>query len=144
MSNALLTFFFEVRAYIEDTDAGGIVYHANYLNFLERARTECLRSLGFGKNYLFNQSQIFVVHSLHCQYKKPAVLDDMLRVEASILQLKKSSIVFRQNIYRDKVLLLEAEVKVACVDKASLKPARIEQAMYQILHAEIAKENSSE
>lgn len=144
MNNALLTFFFEVRAYIEDTDAGGIVYHANYLNFLERARTECLRSLGFDKRYLFNKAHIFVVHSLNCQYKKPALLDELLKVEASILQLKKSSIVFRQNIYRGEELLLEAQVKVACVNKTTLKPARIEHDMYQILNAEIAKENNGE
>ena len=126
-------FCWHTRAYIEDTDAGGIVYHANYLNFMERARTECLRQLGFDKQSIFDAACIFVVHSLHIDYKKPALLDDWLTVEAHIMHLKKSSIVFRQHIWREQTLLSEASVKIACIDKIQQKPCAIPEPIYQAL-----------
>ncbi|NRB39513.1 MAG: tol-pal system-associated acyl-CoA thioesterase [Pseudomonadales bacterium] len=126
---ALLTFFWPVRAYIEDTDAGGIVYYVNYLKFMERARTEALRALGFGKQFILNQEAMFVVHSLQVDYKKPALLDEELRVEAHIMQLKRTSMIFRQNIYRDDAgkseLLCCASVKIACVSKDQMRPTAI-------------------
>lgn len=146
-----------VRVYIEDTDAGGIVYYVNYLKFMERARTEFMRSLGFGKTALFsaepasdtdgqqNPNQgaeadvMFVVHSLQTQYKKPARLDDALTVTAQVLNLKRTSMVFLQQVFRAEELLVEAEVKIACVAQQDVKPSKIPAALYQRLqqiHAE--------
>jgi len=129
----LREFIWQARAYIEDTDAGGIVYHANYLNFMERARTESLRSLGFDKSDIFDAECIFVVHSLQIDYKKPAKLDELLEIEAHIMQLKRSSIIFRQNIKRDGELLSKAQVKIACIDKQEQKPCAIPKPIYSAL-----------
>jgi tol-pal system-associated acyl-CoA thioesterase len=137
MSKPLAEFNWRLRAYMEDTDAGGIVYHVNYLKFMERARTESLRSLGFDKNYIFNQSSMFVVHSLNVDYKKPALLDEELIVEANVMQLKRSSIIFRQNIYRSEEVLCEANVRIACVDKETMKPTAMPDEIFQALSGHI-------
>ncbi|CAA0081467.1 Acyl-CoA thioesterase YbgC [BD1-7 clade bacterium] len=118
----LAEFFWRVRAYIEDTDAGGIVYHGNYLNYMERARTESLRALGFDKTYVTGAEILLVVHSLAIDYKQPAVLDDELLVEAHVMGLKRTSITFRQNILRGTELLTEATVKIACINKNTMRP----------------------
>lgn len=114
-----------VRVYIEDTDAGGIVYYVNYLKFMERARTEYFRSLGYNKAGANRESYQFVVHSAQIQYKKPAKLDDELVVTAKIAKFSSASLVFVQQVLRNDVLLSEAEVKIACVDGASLRPVPI-------------------
>ena len=134
----LREFFWQARAYIEDTDAGGIVYHGNYLNFMERARTESLRALGFDKTFIFDAACIFVVHSLQIDYKKPAKLDELLSIEAHIMQLRRSSIIFRQNIYRDGELLSKAQVKIACISKQEQKPCAIPAPIYTALQAEVS------
>mgnify|MGYP000365571691 CR=1 FL=1 len=136
-------FEWPLRVYIEDTDAGGIVYYVNYLKFIERARTEYLRSLGFGKDFIFNQELMFVVHSMNCAYQKPARLDDLLIATAEVSQVGKTFMQMTQKVYRqpedssaasDKnELLFEAEVKVACVDKHTIKPKRIPQAMLMVI-----------
>ena len=136
-SPTLREFFWQARAYIEDTDAGGIVYHANYLNFMERARTESLRALGFDKSFIFDAECIFVVHSLQIDYKKPAKLDELLTIEAHIMQLRRSSIIFRQNIYHDDELLSQAQVKIACINKEKSKPCAIPAPIYKALQADI-------
>lgn len=118
---------------MEDTDAGGIVYHVNYLKFMERARTECLRALGFDKQFLFEQESMFVVHSLSVDYKAPAQLDQALKVEAHIMQLRRTSIIFRQNIYRADELLCLATVGIACVSKSTMRPAAMPDVMYKAL-----------
>lgn len=107
----------QYRVYYEDTDAGGVVYHSNYINYMERVRTEWLRHLGYTQSLLAKQDVLFVVHSLAVRYVAPAYLDDELRVTAMIKELKRASIVFLQQIYRvsDNVLLAEGEVKVSCV-----------------------------
>lgn len=139
----LLRFFWKLRAYIEDTDAGGIVYYVNYLKFMERARTESLRELGFGKQFILNQDAMFVVHSLAVDYKKPALLDDELVVEAFIMQLRPSSIIFRQNIYRDEAgqseLLCSAIVKIACVSKAQMRPVAMPPDVFDAIKVAIAQ-----
>ena len=139
----LLEFHWPVRAYIEDTDAGGIVFYVNYLKFMERARTESLRALGFGKQFIVNQDAMFVVHSLNVDYKKPALLDEELRVEAHIMQLKRSSLIFRQNIYRDvdgiTELLCCASVKVACVNKEQMRPTAIPDQVLEKIKSAIAE-----
>lgn len=114
-----------VRVYIENTDAGGIVFHSEYLNFLERARTEFMRQLGFDKTWVHQHKAMMVVHSLDVAYRSPAFLDDVVEAEAVPVELKRASITFRQNIYRGDTLLVKARVKIACVDKGSQKPVPI-------------------
>jgi len=118
-------FSHKLRVYIEDTDAGGIVYYVNYLKFMERARTEFMRSLGFGKNFIFNSDLMFVVRDLTVSYMLPARLDDELEATAGILRLRGAGIVFQQCIRRGEELLARAEVTIACVDRAGLKPRRL-------------------
>ncbi len=115
-------FLMPVRVYIEDTDAGGIVYYVNYLKFMERARTEFFRELGFGKAGANKEGYQFVVHSAQIEYKKPARLDDMLNVSAKLVKLRGASLFFEQEVRRDDDILSNAEVKIACVDGASLRP----------------------
>jgi|SRR5690554_5821655 len=131
MSEPLTEFIWPVRVYIEDTDAGGIVFYVNYLKYMERARTECLRAMGFGKNAIFNEYAMFVVHSLNVDYKQSAKLDEELQVEAHIMQLKRTSVVFRQNVWRGSELLCAASVKIACVDPQAMKPVAIPDKLYQ-------------
>lgn len=114
-----------LRVYIEDTDAGGIVYYVNYLKFMERARTEFMRSLGFGKNYIFSASLMFVVRDVAVTYMLPARLDDELEATASLAQLRGAVIVFHQRVMRGTELLAQGEVTVACVDRVGLKPRRL-------------------
>lgn len=135
-TDPLIPFTWQARAYIEDTDAGGIVYHGNYLNFMERARTEGLRALGFGKQFIFDAECIFVVHSLNINYKKAAKLDELLTIEAHIMQLKRTSIIFRQNIYRGDELLTQAQVKIACIEKDTGKPVAVPAVIFDALKCE--------
>lgn len=116
-------FTLPIRVYLEDTDAGGIVYYVNHLKFMERARTELLRNLGFDFVQLENENLQFVVHSVNASYRKPARMDDLLVVTASVQQLARTYVVFYQRILRDEELLCEAQIKVACVDTIHLKPA---------------------
>lgn len=129
----LSEFFWPVRVYIEDTDAGGIVFYVNYLKYMERARTECLRALGFGKDGIFNDDAMFVVHSLSADYKAPARLDEMLSVEAHVMQLKRSSVTFRQHVWREDELLCAGNVKIACVSRTTMKPVAIPENLYNVL-----------
>ena len=115
-----------IRIYYEDTDAGGVVYHARYLHFFERARTEYLRSIGFTQQVLLREQQIaFVVKSLVIDYKFPAKLDDWLFVETEIVAIKGATILFKQYLKRDTDVLSMADVKVACVDLNKMKPVAI-------------------
>jgi len=118
-------FSIPIRVYIEDTDAGGIVYYVNYLKFMERARTELFRSIGYGKAGANKEGYQFVVHSAEIDYKKPAQLDDMLDVNAKIVSIRGASIFFEQEVRRDDELLSNAKVKIACVDGASMRPRPI-------------------
>ena len=101
-------FLMPVRVYIEDTDAGGIVYYVNYLKFMERARTEFFRELGFGKAGANKEGYQFVVHSAQIEYKKPARLDDMLNVSAKLVKLRGASLFFEQEVRRDDDILSNA------------------------------------
>ena len=123
-------FFWPVRVYYEDTDSGGVVYYANYLKFMERARTEFLRSLGFEQDQLKQeQGVIFAVHSLSAQYKKPAVFNDELIVNTKITALGKASLTFQQSIARtsDSTDLCAAEIKIACLHAEQFSPAAMPQ-----------------
>jgi tol-pal system-associated acyl-CoA thioesterase len=119
-------FKFPVRVYYEDTDAGGVVYHSQYLNFMERARTEWLRHLGFEQTFLRESLNIlFVVHSMQIQFKKPAKFDDMIQVSSQLINLRLGSFEFQQKISREEEVLIEAQVKIACVDALTFKPTGI-------------------
>lgn len=120
------TFQFPVRVYYEDTDAGGVVYHARYLHFFERARTEFLRTLNFSQNQLLHEQNIaFVVKSMNIDYRFPACLDDALIVESEVVEVKGATILFSQILKRDELVLTTATVKVACVDLGKMKPAAL-------------------
>ncbi len=118
-------FSLPLRVYLEDTDAGGIVYYVNYLKFMERARTELLRALGFDFSQLSADKLQFVVHSMNAQYRKPARMDDELLVTAIVQQLARTYVVFQQQVRRGQDVLCEAEIKVACVDTTYLRPAAL-------------------
>ena len=135
--NNTATFEWPLRVYIEDTDAGGIVYYVNYLKFMERARTELLRSRGFDKQVIFNADLMFVVHGISTEYLKPARLDDQLVVTAKVSKMGKAYMLMQQQVYRqdteNRELLCQAEVKLACVDKQSIKPRRIPAELLSVL-----------
>lgn len=118
-------FFLSQRVYIEDTDAGGIVYYVNYLKYMERARTEFMRSLGHAKGAIFNADLMFVVAETQIKYLKPARLDDELAVSAAVLSVKGATMLFEQQVLSGAQLLCAGTVKVACVDRHGLKPKRI-------------------
>lgn len=116
-------FDWPVRVYYEDTDAGGIVFYANYLKFFERARTEWLRALDIGQQALLERSgAIFVVKSAAVEYHAPARLDDVLNLSLRIEKLGRASVQFIQQAWCGDVLLTSARVKVGCVDAATLRP----------------------
>lgn len=122
-------FSIAVRVYIEDTDAGGIVYHANYLRFLERARTELLRSLGFDKPAMPDSGVMFVVHAVDLAYHRPARLDDDLKVTVAVDRCAGAALCFRQRVCRDGLTLVEGAVGVAAVNPDSLRPVRLPRAL---------------
>ncbi len=112
------------RVYYEDTDAGGVVYYANYLKYLERGRTEFLRALGFEQRQLANATGLaFAVRSLAAEYLKPARLDDELCIETAVEELGRAQVTFAQSIRRGEETLLTARVRVACIDLAKGRPA---------------------
>ncbi|RLQ20327.1 tol-pal system-associated acyl-CoA thioesterase [Seongchinamella sediminis] len=118
-------FSLPLRVYIEDTDAGGIVYYVNYLKYMERARTEYMRSLGYGKDYIFNHDLMFVVRDAAIRYLAPAQLDDELQASARITALGGASIVFAQTVRRAGQVLASGELTIACVDRNGVRPRRI-------------------
>ncbi len=115
-----------VRIYWEDTDAGGIVFYANYLKFFERARTEWLRALGIGQHALREETGgMFVVSETAVKYHRPAQLDDLLRVTARLSESGRASLVIAQQAWRGDTLLCEGTIRIGWVDESTLKPARI-------------------
>lgn len=132
-----IEFTWPVRVYYEDTDAGGVVYYANYLKFLERARTEYLRALGFEQDQLKQQDGIiFAVHRLTIQYRKPAVFNDALNVTAGVIDMGNARLTFKQMITRndDNTLICNAEVAIACLDAIKFTPARIPARIQEVVH----------
>ena len=116
-----------IRVYFQDTDAGGVVYHASYVNFMERARTEWLRErYGYTNGGLLKAfGVVFVVRSLKLDYLKPALLDDMLTVTARVRETGRSRVVVLQNVMRGEEVLVEAEVHLVCVSMSHFKPVSI-------------------
>ncbi|MFM8340791.1 MAG: tol-pal system-associated acyl-CoA thioesterase [Methylomonas sp.] len=119
-------FNWPIRVYYEDTDAGGVVFYANYLKFFERARTEMLRHLGFEQDQLIEiQKLIFVVRSVKVDYLKPARFNDLINVDSAVIEKKKTSLIFKQSIFREDLLLCDAEIRIACLDAHTMKPKPI-------------------
>lgn len=115
-----------IRVYYEDTDAGGIVYHANYLNFAERGRTEFLRHIGYQSSQIHNDLGVmFVVRHIDIDYTKPAQLDDPLTMETSILSIKNTSFVMHQRTLKGSDICADMKVVCVCVDAKTYKPTRL-------------------
>jgi acyl-CoA thioester hydrolase len=123
-------FLWPVRVYYEDTDAGGVVYYANYLKFIERARTEWLRAEGYEQTDLAQQHGIvFVVRSAAIDYLKPARFNDTLHVTVELIKVGAGHIDLLQRVMREDELIAKASVKVACVGMRTLRPVRIPQSL---------------
>ena len=119
-------FSLPVRVYYQDTDAGGVVYHSTYLNFMERARYEWIRELGFNANALIEDHKIlFMVHSIEIDYFKPAVLDDLLQITVAAKEIGRSRITLYQEVLRSHIKLVSATIHVVCVGAETLKPVSI-------------------
>ena len=121
-------FVWPIRVYYEDTDAGGVVFYANYLKFMERGRTEWLRSLGFEQDALMRDPGVlFAVRRSEIDYLKSARFNELLSVRSSVIQMRGASFTFEQNIVRDAdaELLCRGITQVACLDAVSMQPARI-------------------
>jgi acyl-CoA thioester hydrolase len=117
---------FALRVYYEDTDVGGIVYHANYLKYFERARTEWLRDMGINQAFFLQQNLGFVVRKVEMDNLASAKLDDLLEVKSTILTLKRASLVFQQQISNQaQQLLCKAQVRIAYIDFSQNKPCAI-------------------
>lgn len=128
---------FECRVYFEDTDAGGVVYHSNYLNFYERARTEFLRALGYEQDELLSQNIVFVVRNITVDFNQAARFNELLCVKTRVEKLRKASLIFEQKIFsmRDaqQACVNHAQVKVVCVTADSFKPTAIPADIYRKL-----------
>ncbi len=124
---------FPIRIYWEDTDAGGVVFYANYLKFFERARTEWLRAAGVGQQALREETgAMFVVAEVHMRYLAPAELDDSIVVSVQVVERGAASMVLAQEAWRGDTLLAQGQIRIGCVQADTLKPRRIPA---QVLHA---------
>ena len=128
-------FIWHARVYYEDTDAGGVVYYANYLKFMERARTEWLRSIGHEQDELTrNLNVLFAVRSVNIEYKQPAKFNDSLTVSVEPYALKPASISFKQAITKENIdanTLTSAQVNVVCLDAANFSPQPIPKSLFK-------------
>jgi acyl-CoA thioester hydrolase len=129
-------FAFPIRIYWEDTDAGGVVYHARYLHFFERARTEWLRAAGIGQQHLkANENVVFVVHAMELRFNAPARLDDLLAATVQPLERRSASFVVAQTLRREPEAraLVEARVRIACLDAAAFRPRPIPEHLLDVI-----------
>ena len=127
-------FSIPVRVYYQDTDAGGVVFHAQYLAFMERARTELLNAAHIDLARLAEEKRVlFLVYELNVRYHQPARLNELLTVSAEVAKMGRASLVFRQRVERGAQLLVEADVTVALVNRDSMRPARIPRELEQAL-----------
>jgi acyl-CoA thioester hydrolase len=144
-SNSHQTFMLPIRVYYEDTDAGGVVYHSNYIKYFERSRTEWLRQLGYELDELAeNEQLIFVVRAVSCEYLRPAKFNDELFVSAEIISLGKTSIQFKQKVMRaasgaesECEVLAQGEVTVVSVDALKFRPKRLPQQILESIKSVI-------
>ena len=126
MSKHLKIFTLPVRVYFQDTDAGGVVYHASYLNFMERVRTEWMRSFGFSNAGLMKElGVVFVVRSLKLDYLKPALLDDLLTVGVQLKEIGRSRVTLYQSMMRGEEVLAEAEIHLVSISLDTFKPISV-------------------
>ncbi len=134
------TFSFPVRVYWEDTDAGGVVYHAQYLAFMERARTEWMRARGLGQELLRTRDDLlFVVRAMSIDFRSPARLDDQLAVSVVLLECRGASLVLGQRILRGGAVLVEARVRVAALAATSFRPKPLPRALASDLKSLLEK-----
>ena len=131
-------FSLPIRVYIEDTDAGGIVYYVNYLKYLERARTELKRTFGLERAAVSDAGWNFVVSDVSLSYKEPARLDDQLHATAVISAVGGATINFHQTVRRDDAVLVAGDIQIACVDRGTGRPTRLDAALRQQLEATLA------
>lgn len=124
---------FPVHIYWEDTDAGGIVYHSNYLKYMERARSDMMRVLNLSQSEELARpdGRIFVAADVSIRYRRAAKLDDDLMVVTRIKLLRRASIIFEQNVYRGEELITEGTVRVACVNRATMSPCEMPDVMHK-------------
>ena len=123
-----------VRVYFQDTDAGGVVFHAQYLAFMERARSELLNAAGIDLARLLGKHRVlFLVYQIVVKYHQPARLNELLSVSAEVVKMGHASLVFRQRVERSGELLVEADITLALVDRDRMKPARMPQELEQAL-----------
>jgi acyl-CoA thioester hydrolase len=119
-------FSWPVRVYFQDTDAGGVVYHASYANYMERSRTEWMRTFGYSNAGLMKELGVaFVVRTLKLEYLKPALLDDLVTVTSQIKEIGRSRLNIHQTVLRGEELLVEGEVNLVCVDMKTFKPVSV-------------------
>ena len=129
-----MAFVWPVRVYWEDTDAGGVVYYANYLKFMERARSEWLRALGFEQDVLRDESGVvFVVRRVEIDYLSPARFNEQLEVSVKLHEMGRASLSVRQELMRGPDRLAQAVVTLACVDAVRFKPVKIPEPLLQAL-----------
>ena len=126
-------FSIPLRVYIEDTDAGGIVYYVNYLKYMERSRTEFLRALGYDKPAILDGGLLLVVHSAQVNYRRPARLDDLLQITAQLHKLARTYVEFQQQVLRNGELLCEGIIRIACVQASTMRPVALPAAIHQQL-----------
>ncbi len=118
-------FNFKIKVYYEDTDAGGVVYYANYLKFLERARSEALYNIGYTNSGLLeSHNLLLIIKSCNIEYKKPAKFEELLDIVSEVTSFTKTSIIMKQNILRDNELITIADIHLVAVDKKG-KPSKI-------------------
>ncbi len=133
-------FLWPIRIYYEDTDSGGVVYYANYLKFMERTRTEWLRSLGYDQDELAcNDGVIFAVRKAELDFLGPARFNELLKVSVRVIDLGKASITFEQQVLRDQepqVTLCSGQIRIACLDAATLRPRPIPQRLFAELSSD--------
>jgi len=127
-------FSWPTRIYWEDTDAGGVVYHARYVAFMERARTEWMRALGYGQEAMrCGDGQVFVVRAMNLDFLRPAKLDDALTTTVELLQCRRASLLMAQAVMRDDQVLATAQVRLAAVGARDFRPQALDDTLYAVL-----------
>ncbi len=130
-------FAIPVRVYYQDTDAGGVVFHAQYLAFMERARTEWLNARGLDlARFAEERGIVFFVHEIALRYHLPARLNELLSVSAEVVRIGRASVAFRQRVHRNGELLVDADIVLALVERGRMKPARMPEGLRRLLELE--------
>tara|TARA_B110000444_G_scaffold260653_1_gene308476 strand:+ start:440 stop:862 length:423 start_codon:yes stop_codon:yes gene_type:complete len=130
-------FSISVRVYIEDTDAGGIIFYANYLKYMERARTELMRCLGFNKEFILNSNLMFVVQNVSLRYLEAGYLDQELRITARIKDCGAAYVLLEHTVMREQSILVCGDIKIVSVNKKTMKPTRMPESVYAAIQAAI-------